>query len=77
MPPHSDRPQRPVVVIAALGLVVVGAATVAALAYDVIIRGSDTAGLVSIASIAIGSLATLAGTSAHKRQSGPDDLSEK
>ena len=52
---------KPVVVLATLGLVATAIACVVALAYDVVVRGGDTAALVSVASIAVGALATLAG----------------
>jgi len=61
---------RSVVALATLGLVVVTICAVGALAYDVIFRGGDTAALVSVASITVGALATLAGAGAGRRQEG-------
>lgn len=56
--------KRGVVTIAALGLTGITGAAVGGLVYAVVVNGADTAALGTIASIGVGSLATLAGTRA-------------
>lgn len=60
-PQAPPKTPRSIVMLAVLGLISAVIASVAALAYDVIVRGGDTAALVSIASIAVGALASIGG----------------
>lgn len=67
----APRTPRSIVMIAVVGLIASAVGAVFALAWDVVIRGGDTAALVSISSIAVGALATIGGGVAT-RSNGSD-----
>lgn len=68
----TEQPQsREIAVIAAIGLVGATFGAVAGMVYGVSVQGDSSAALVSIASIGIGSLATLAGTAATRKPPPP------
>lgn len=72
-----NRPRREVAVLAALGLIGATSAAVGAMVYAVVVLGHDTSALVSIGSIGIGAIATLAGADAADRRAnrnGSDSL---
>lgn len=69
---HRPRQNRPVVALAAFGLLLVALIGTSALAWSVVSKGSDAAALVSTVSLAVGALATLAGTAGRRNGSTND-----
>lgn len=70
---NGEKTPRPVVVIAALGLVSVALVAVAAMAYDVVVNKKDAGTLATIASMAVGALAGLAAGHALAKSGEPEN----
>lgn len=73
-PAAPQKTPRSIVTLAVLGLIAVGCGSVAGMVYDTVFNGASTAPLISIASIAVGALASIAGgvaVAANKRNDGP------